>query len=193
MKSRARSTRRNRTLRPFADIAGAQPAVLVLDGARCVLVVPIALEQIGAAHQDLAVFGKLHVPASGSGADISGPRKLSALAGDDAARVFRLAVNLHNVDAVHLPKRHRLGRQRRAAADDELQAIEAELVENRAKDRRMAGAVAASSAPVAGRPSSLRMTARQPHREFVARALQLEELAMPTASVTRTSASSAAR
>ena len=39
----------------------------------------------------------------------------------------------HDVDAQHVPKRRRFRRQRRTAADQELELIEADLVEDRAE------------------------------------------------------------
>ena len=57
---------------------------------------PIAVEQVGAAHENLAVgsvesfvapaagFGELHLPAGGHSADVARARKWAALAADDA-------------------------------------------------------------------------------------------------------------
>src|SRR5665811_1059082 len=145
----------------------------MFDGARCIFIAPIAFEQIGAAHQDFAVVGETYVPAVRRGTDIARPRKLSALSRNDATGFFRLSVNFKNVDAVHVPKRHRLGRQWSAAADDELQAIEAKFVENRAKDRRMTGAVRRLVGAGHGAvPAFADMTAGETHRELVTGALQ---------------------
>src|ERR1700675_773617 len=58
---------------PLAHIAGLEPAV-GHDRARRGRVLPVALEQIVAAHQYLAVVGKLDAPAVDDGADVAGPR-----------------------------------------------------------------------------------------------------------------------
>ena len=146
MKSRARSTSRSAPrLSPFADVAGAQPAVGGLDRSRCFVVAPIALEQIGAVNQDLAILRQANVPARRRRADIAGRGKRSALAADDPARGLRLTVYFDDVDAVHLPERHALRRQRRAAADDQFQLIEAELVQDRPEHEGLADCVGHSS------------------------------------------------
>ena len=167
MKSRARSTSRSALVAPFADIAGAQPAVLALDGAGRIRIVPVAIEQIGTLHQHFALVGERDLPARSHGADVAGARKRPALAADDAAGGFGLAVHLHHVDAEHLPQRHGLGRQRRAGADHELQPVKAELVEDRHEHARAAGAVErlARKACLAV-PAPSRVSARKPQGEI---------------------------
>ena len=139
MKSRARSIKPQGTVAPFADIAGTQPAIGAFDLARRLIIVPIALEQIGAADQHFAILGQPDLDAFDRRADIAGAREGAALAGDDAAGFLGLAVHLDDVDAVHMPERHGLGRQRGAAADHQLQLVEAELVEDRPENQRHAG------------------------------------------------------
>ena len=156
-----------RALVPFANVAGAQPAVLALDGSGSFRIVPVAIEQIGTPHHHFAVAGELDLPASGHGADVAGTRKRPALAGDDAARGFGLAVHLYQVDAEHLPQRHGLGRQRGAGADHELQPVEAELVEDGHEHARTAGTVErlARKARLAV-PAPPRVSARKPQGEI---------------------------
>ena len=121
---------------PLADIAGAQPSVGTLDLARRFIVLPVAVEQIRAAHQHFAVVRERDIDTFDGGADIARAREGAALAGDDAARLLGLAVHLDDIDAVDLPERRGLGRQRGAAADHQLQPVKAELVENRPENQR---------------------------------------------------------
>ncbi len=154
------------------DVAGAEPPVGAKHRPRRFLVLPVAFKQVGALHQHFAVVGKLQVDAFDNSADIAGPRKGAALAGNDAPRLLGLAVHLDDVDAVDLPERRGLGRQRGAAADHELQPVEAELVEDRPENQRPQHLV--GGFPQSGRgavPAAAYMLAREPHRQFVGAAL----------------------
>src|SRR4029079_14366976 len=106
---------------PLADIAGAQPSVGALDLACCFVVLPVPVKEILAADQHFAVVRKLDFDAVDGGADIARPGETTALPGTDAARLFGLPVHLDHVDAVDLPERRGLGRQRGDAAAHKLQ------------------------------------------------------------------------
>src|SRR6201981_3643053 len=152
---------------PFADIAGAQPAVRAFDRAGRLRVVPIGLEEIGTLHQHFAIARKLDLPARGHGSHIARAGKRAALAANDAAGGFGLPVHFDDIDAEHLPERHGFRRQRRAGAEHELQLVEAELVEDRHEHARAAGAVERvvyKAHPAAPAPS--RVTARKADREM---------------------------
>ena len=140
MKSRARSTRRNvpsvhAPMSPFL-----QPAILMFDDVdhHCAN----SIRRDRAAHQDFAVRRqKTHIPAMRSGADIARPRKLATLSRNDAAGFFGLTIDFKHIDAVHMPKRRRFGRQLLGAPPlmTSSKQSRSELVEDRAKsphDRR---------------------------------------------------------
>src|SRR5207244_563022 len=78
---------------------------------------------------------KADLPSVRGATHVARSRKRARLPGDDAAGLLSLPIYFHDVDAVHLPERHRTRRQRRAAAQDELERIEAELVQDRPKHR----------------------------------------------------------
>ena len=71
MKSRARSTRRSAPSRhsPTSPVRSQPSSPLIARVASGV--VPVALEQVGTLHQDLAVVGELDLPARGHGADVA--------------------------------------------------------------------------------------------------------------------------
>ncbi len=180
---------------PFADVAGAHPAVGAEHGLGGLRVVPVALEQVGRAHQDLAVLGELHLEALGDRADVARPRERPALSGDDAARRLGLAVHLAHVDAQHVPHRHGLGGQRRAARDHQLQVVEADLVEHRAEHGGAPGRVRQRvSAGCRAGPAALDVAAREGHGAVVGQAAWRASCCPPApAPARRASAGSAAR
>ena len=63
MKSRARSISRKCAITPFADVAGVQPAVVAFYRARCLVIAPIAFENIRTVDQHFAVGRQAHIPA----------------------------------------------------------------------------------------------------------------------------------
>src|SRR3954465_684476 len=102
---------------PFADIAGAKPTVRAAHLKRRLRLTDILLEYVIAAKLDLAGVGDAQLPTRGQRADVSRTRERLALAADDRADLFGLAVRLAQVHAPDLPQRCRLRRQRRAGAD----------------------------------------------------------------------------
>ncbi len=168
MKSRARSIRRSAPSRhsPMSPVRS-QPSSL-LHGAGRLLVVPVAVEQIGAVHQHLAVVGELAPPSPPARCR----RRPGAETGPRWPLMMPPAVSVwpyisHHVDAEHLPERHGLGRQRRAAADHQLELVEAELVEDRPEHAGPAGAIERVPPPAGPAvPAPPRMVAREAHREI---------------------------
>ena len=149
------------------------PTAVAEHGLRRFAVAPVAVEQVGRAHQDLTVFGELHLDALGDRADVAGARKRPALAGDDAARRLGLSVHLDDIDAQHVPHRHGLGRQRRAAGGDQLELVEADLVEDGPEHQSVPGRVR----DLGGRvhcigPAALHMSSGEGHGAVVGEALE---------------------
>ena len=177
-KSRARSIEPEAAVAPFADVAGAHPARGAEHGERGLGAVPVALEQVGRSDQDLAVVRQPHLEALRHRADVARPREGAALAGDDAAGRLGLAVHLAHVDAQHVPDRHGLGRQRRAARDDELQLVEADLAQHALEHGRAPRGVHDRGQPgCLVRPAPLDVSARKRHRPLVGEALDGRRLA----------------
>src|SRR5262249_11354413 len=112
---------------------------------------------------------ELDLPALWHRSDIAGRRERAALAGHDAAGALCLSIHLDNIHAVHVPERHGLARQRRAPADDELERIEAKLVEDRPEHGGVEGAVKRllHGCRVIS-PAAARVRARVAHGELVA-------------------------
>jgi hypothetical protein len=83
-----------------------------------------------------------------------------------------LPIHFDDIDAEHLPERHRLRRQWRAGADHQLELVKSQLVEKRQEDAGAAGAIerAFGEAPRAV-PAPPRVCARELHGDFRARAL----------------------
>ena len=150
----------------FADIAGAQPSVLAEHFAGHAWIVPVAVEKEITAYQDLVGGRQSHLDAGGDGADVAWPRKRAPLTRDNRACLLGLAVDLAEVHAPHLPERHGLRRQRRAARYDELQCVEAKFLEHRSEHERPRGAVSERFAAVAV-PARARLGACDPHRDLV--------------------------
>src|SRR5215475_6413784 len=97
--------------------------------------VPVTLDHVLTADQDLVVCAELELPAADDRADIARPGEGALLAGDDRPGFLGLAVDLAEVDAPDLPQRRDRGRKRRAARERELELVEAELVEQRSEDQ----------------------------------------------------------
>src|SRR5205823_13886953 len=83
---------------PLAAVAGMHPAVCVDHLPGCLRLAPIALEQIGAAAEDLRTVGKLHLPAAHHAPDIAGLGECRVLSRNERAGGLGLAVGLHEVD-----------------------------------------------------------------------------------------------
>src|SRR3954468_20892938 len=113
---------------PFADIAGAQPAIRAEHLARRFRLADVLLEHVVAADLDLAGVGDAQLPAWRERADVAGPWKRPTLAADQCADLFCLAVRLPQVHAPDLPEGGGFRRQRRSGAYDKAQLLEAQLV-----------------------------------------------------------------
>src|SRR5262249_27379443 len=122
---------------PLTNVARAKPTIGTHDVAGCRFVFPIAVEKVGTAHENSAVLRQLDLEPFDWRTDIAGPWERTTLSGNDAAGLFRLAVHLDDIDAVHVPERGDLGRQTGATADHQLQFVKAELVQDWSKDPRM--------------------------------------------------------
>src|SRR5262249_23661202 len=113
---------------PFADVAGVHPAVRAEHCQRGFGLVPIALEQIGRAHENLAVVSQPHLQPPDHATDIPWAREGSLLAADDAAGRLGLTVYLADIDTQHVPDGHGFRRQRCTTTDHEPQIGETDLV-----------------------------------------------------------------
>ena len=118
--------------------------------------------------EDLARVRQLELPAPRDSPHVARAREGSALAADDRAGLFGLAIDLADVDAPDLPQRGGLGWQRCAAADDQAKCVEPELVENGSKRRGARQRIdKCTRAARFARPSSARVRPCEPHRSFV--------------------------
>src|SRR2546428_1554852 len=117
---------------PLGDVAREQPAVAVR-GRRRLGVAPVAREEIGTAHAQLAVVAERDLDVGRRRSDVAGPRVRPALARDEGAARLRLAVRLAQVHAPDLPERGHRRRQRRAAGDQQPHPREADLLQQHAE------------------------------------------------------------
>src|SRR5688572_28638318 len=99
------------------EVARVIPTVLVEDGARGLLVLPIALEDVGATREHLAVLGDLHLDARQRRADGAKAVQIDAVEGQGGGSLRR-PVALEHVDAELPPGLAQRGVQRRAAGHD---------------------------------------------------------------------------
>src|SRR5262249_59745876 len=105
--------------------------------AGCRFVSPIAFEKVRTPHENFAVLRQLDLEPFDWRADIAWPWEGTTLSGNDAAGLFRLAVHLDDIDAIHVPERGDFGPQTAATADHQLQFVKPEIVQDWSKDPRM--------------------------------------------------------
>ena len=100
-----------------AEVARVVPAVPVEHGARRFLVLPVALEDVGASREHLAVVGDLHLDARERRADRAETVEPEAIEGD-AGRALGSPVSLDDLDSELAPRLAERGIERGAAGHD---------------------------------------------------------------------------